>query len=94
MLRENDFVARLGDDRFLVLLPGTNLEQGLFVADKIRNAVAAAPHETAGLVEFNIGAAASSPDQKDERVAPDEADASLSAAKSARRQAAIITPAV
>lgn len=85
-LRENDFVARFGDERFLILLPGTALEQVDIVIDKIRTAVAAAPHETAGEIVMNIGAAAATPEQSGERVAAEEADAALFAAKSARHE--------
>jgi diguanylate cyclase (GGDEF)-like protein len=87
-LRENDFVARFGDERFLILLPGTNLEQADIVVDKIRSAVAAAPHALAGAIAINIGAAAAGPDQSDERVAADEADARLFGAKAARHPGA------
>jgi diguanylate cyclase (GGDEF)-like protein len=87
-LRENDFVARYGDERFLIILPGTGLDQANFVADKIRDAVAAAPHPTAGAIAVNIGVAVASTEQKDERAAADEADAHLIAAKTARRQSA------
>lgn len=83
-LRENDFVARFGDERFLILLPGTNLEQADIVVDKIRSAVAAAPHPTAGTIAVNICAAVAGPEQSDERIAANEADAGLFAAKSAR----------
>jgi diguanylate cyclase (GGDEF)-like protein len=85
-LRENDFVARYGDERFLIILPGTSIDQANFVADKIRDAVAAAPHSTAGAVAVNIGVAAASADQKDEHAAADEADAHLFAAKATRHQ--------
>lgn len=84
MLRENDFVARFGDERFLLLLPGTTLEQSHVVADKIRGAVAAAPHPTAGAVEITIGAAAASPSQNSEREALEQADAAFVAVRAAR----------
>jgi diguanylate cyclase (GGDEF)-like protein len=98
-LRENDFVARFGDEQFLILLPGTALEQVDIVVDKIRAAVAAAPHEIAGEIAINIGAAAATPEQSGERVAADEADAALFAAKSARHaraepESALASPSV
>lgn len=38
-VRETDFVARIGGDEFLVLLPGTRLAEGLRVAEKLRLAI-------------------------------------------------------
>lgn len=42
-LRPQDLLARLGGEKFVVLLPQTSTEQGLAVAERLRVAVAAAP---------------------------------------------------
>jgi diguanylate cyclase (GGDEF)-like protein len=39
-VRESDFAARAGGEEFCVLLPDTDLEAGLNVAEKLRNAIA------------------------------------------------------
>ena len=40
-LRAGDFVARVGGDEFLVLLPSTTVAEGMVVAEKIRRAIKA-----------------------------------------------------
>lgn len=42
-LRVTDYVARVGGDEFLTLLPATRLPEGLHVAEKIRLAICEAP---------------------------------------------------
>ncbi|WP_290700049.1 sensor domain-containing diguanylate cyclase [Amphritea sp.] len=44
--RTADFLARVGDDGFAILLPETNAEQGILAAERVRNMVAdlSAPH--------------------------------------------------
>lgn len=84
-LRVNDFVSRFGGEEFLVLLPSTGLEQALQVAEKIRAAVAASRHRTAGQITVSIGVAVASCDQKDEEAAVKEADDQLYAAKNGGR---------
>lgn len=37
VLRETDLVGRMGGDEFAVMLPGTSLENGIFVAEKLRS---------------------------------------------------------
>lgn len=39
VLRETDLIGRMGGDEFAVLLPGTSLENGIFVAEKLRSHV-------------------------------------------------------
>jgi two-component system cell cycle response regulator len=46
-IRSNsDWIARYGGEEFLIVLPETSYSDGLFVADKIRNVIAAAPFST------------------------------------------------
>ncbi|MDF2549650.1 MAG: pleD, partial [Chlamydiales bacterium] len=47
-LRKNDLVFRLGGDEFLVLLPDTDLEQALFVAEKLSLQIGKIPFQTKG----------------------------------------------
>lgn len=47
-LRESDIAARLGGEEFIVLLPGTGAAGAAVVAEKIRQALAAAPVGHAG----------------------------------------------
>jgi two-component system cell cycle response regulator len=54
-LREEDQLGRLGGEEFLVLLPDTNVEAAVLVAEKLRVAVACAP--TAVPVTVSIGLA-------------------------------------
>ena len=42
-IRETDFVGRWGGEEFLVLLPKTNIEQGIPVAETIRETIANKP---------------------------------------------------
>jgi diguanylate cyclase (GGDEF)-like protein len=84
-IRVNDFVARFGGEEFLVLLPSTGLEQALHVAEKIRAAIAAARHATAGQITVSIGVAVASLDQKDQEDAVKVADDRLYEAKNSGR---------
>ena len=46
-IRSNsDWIARYGGEEFLIVLPETSYSDGLFVADKIRDVIAAAPFST------------------------------------------------
>jgi len=84
-LRVNDVVSRFGGEEFLVLLPSTSLEQAVHVAEKIRAAIAATPHQTAGQVTISIGVAVADPEQGDEEAAVKEADDQLYEAKRSGR---------
>jgi len=61
VLRKTDYVFRLGGEEFAVLMPGTNFEGTVTVAEKIRKKIAAAPvrceNENA-FVTVSIGAGA------------------------------------
>ena len=68
-LRECDFVARHGGEEFLVLLPETDLQGAIAVADKIRKSVASASVPVVGHITISGGAASVIPDD----VSPDRA---------------------
>ena len=54
--RVTDFVARYGGEEFVVLVPDTQSdEEGLTVAEKIRQAVASAPFAVAGQATVSLG---------------------------------------
>ncbi len=69
-VRRTDFVARIGGEEFMVLLPMTPLAEGLHVAEQIRAAVATHPVEPVGALSISIGAATVTHDD-------DEADATV-----------------
>jgi diguanylate cyclase (GGDEF)-like protein len=52
-LRSFELVYRIGGEEFLLLLPGTDLEQGIEIAERVRNAVALAQP---GGVEMTLSA--------------------------------------
>jgi diguanylate cyclase (GGDEF)-like protein len=47
-VRPYDVIGRYGGEEFVVLLPDTNLEQSLVVAERIRNSVSCSPFEYEG----------------------------------------------
>ena len=84
-LRESDFIARFGGEEFLALLPSTTLKAACQVAEKLRQAVEAAPDPVAGRITLSIGIALASPEQVDEDDAVRLADHWLYEAKKAGR---------
>ena len=65
MLRSPDMVARWGGEEFLIVLPNTELEGGLWVAEKIRGHIANTPFYCGGealQITASFGAVHSSPD--------------------------------
>src|SRR6185503_7175829 len=81
--REPDFLARLGGEEFVLLLPSTSLAEGLIAAEKLRKTIEAATFQhkgqrekvtiSCGLTEFRTG---DTPD-----AVYDRADRALYAAK-------------
>lgn len=66
-LRQTDLVARWGGEEFLVLLPKTNLKQGITVAEEIREKVANGSFKHAGVehkVTLTLGVASYTCDSK------------------------------
>ena len=84
-VRESDFVARIGGEEFLVLLPATGLNEARMVAEKIRLAVESTRSPTGGAITISIGVAIASPDDGDEDVCVVKADNMLYEAKRAGR---------
>ena len=46
-LRAQDMIARHGGEEFVIVLPRTEVDQGLFIAERLRDTVAGVPLETA-----------------------------------------------
>jgi diguanylate cyclase len=64
--RSSDFVARYGGEEFVILLPDTNLQAALKIAERIRQSVAADPvqqNSTTLTVTASIGVANTVPSQ-------------------------------
>ncbi len=53
-LREEDLAARLGGEEFAILLPGTDLESALYLAEKIRKQIAKSELLTNDGAEFHM----------------------------------------
>jgi len=88
-LRASDFVARYGGEEFLVLLPDTPLGAATQVAEKIRQALASLTDPIAGVTTMSIGLVIASPEDHDENVAVNAADARLYQAKKAGRNCVV-----
>jgi diguanylate cyclase (GGDEF)-like protein len=94
-VRVSDIAARYGGEEFVVLLPGTEIESGKLLAERIRKAVSARPIEIGGgdsiTITASIGIASSSParDVEDLKTAGESllarADVALYSAKSSGR---------
>jgi len=63
--RASDFVARYGGEEFVVILPNTQLQEALLIAENIRRAIEALAIEnkntTLGQITISLGAAATIP---------------------------------
>jgi diguanylate cyclase (GGDEF)-like protein len=85
--RQMDIVARLGGDEFAVLLPGTNLQEASYAAERFRNAVCRSPISFEGrehTLTISSGVAEAQVDD-DSRSLLKRADSALYAAKEAGR---------
>jgi diguanylate cyclase (GGDEF)-like protein len=85
-VREQDIVARYGGEEFAVILPHTDAERGLVVAEKIRQAVASesfpsADSQPAGHVSVSAGVADTLEEVKTYQELIDRADRALYKAK-------------
>jgi diguanylate cyclase (GGDEF)-like protein len=87
-LRIHDVVARWGGEEFLILLPNTDMEEAMLVADRLRAAVAENPVDSApALLTLSISAGvASSTENSNVRDLIKTADGALYVAKKARNQ--------
>ncbi len=88
-LREMDFVARFGGEEFLVLLPGTALEGGIHVADKLRQTVADLSLPRVGRITISVGVAEAQRLHTDQEAVIRQADARLYEAKRAGRNCVV-----
>jgi len=93
-LRESDFVARYGGEEFLALLPETDLDNALQVAEKIRTRIEGASLPVVNRVTISIGLAMADTGQHDEDNAVREADDRLYRAKAAGRNRVVAAGAV
>jgi two-component system, cell cycle response regulator len=50
-VRDSDVSARYGGEEFVILLPGTGIDAGRLLAERVRNAVAKVPFEVPGVTE-------------------------------------------
>ncbi len=88
-VRDTDVVARYGGDEFVVVLPETNTEQAIFVAERIRETIAA--HEFTGgrklrlrlTASFGVAAFPARAQSPQQLLA--DADAAMYEAKAARK---------
>ncbi len=82
-LRPSDLVARMGGDEFVVVMPETDLDAALQIAERLRGRIGDTPIQGVA-VTVSIGVAASRPDVEEELEATlQRADAALYKAKGA-----------
>ena len=79
-LREGDIVARYGGDEFVIVLPDVGAEEGLALAERLRERVA-----RSGICTTSIGVSAADGREIDAEALLREADAALMEAKSVGR---------
>ncbi len=82
-VREIDICARYGGEEFVVILPRTNREAGVSVAERLREAIAAKPLPKIGQVTASIGVASYPVCAANKKELIDHADQAMYLAKSA-----------
>jgi diguanylate cyclase (GGDEF)-like protein len=84
-LRSSDFIARIGGEEFVIILPETNLEGAIEVANRVRSAIQESPVETSkGLMQITVSIGVSSgviEDLEDHKQLTSDADQALYLAK-------------
>jgi diguanylate cyclase (GGDEF)-like protein len=96
-VRPYDGVGRMGGEEFLVVLPGTSLEDAVEVAERVRRLIAASPVAVAGgelSVTLSAGVAAASPGLADPDRLLAAADGALYQAKRGGRNRVAASPAI
>lgn len=79
--REQDIVARTGGEEFLLILPGTDIDTALVIAERLRMRVEQMQIEPVGLIQVSVGVSASSATNKSSEEVLRQADAALYQAK-------------
>ena len=83
-LRQGDFIARLGGEEFVILVPNASREAVAAFAERLRRAIAAGIHPDVGRVTASLGVAGSCPGERADALFA-RADAALYRAKSGGR---------
>lgn len=89
--RSTDFVARLGGEEFIVVLPETDVGAAK-VAEKMRAAVAESEIPIVGKLTISIGVACAHTDHANSDMAVNAADAALYQAKAGGRDRVVVEP--
>jgi diguanylate cyclase (GGDEF)-like protein/PAS domain S-box-containing protein len=91
-IRSTDVFARFGGEEFAILLPGSSLETGRLLAERIRERIAASGVEPGAFpCTVSIGVAASSGSDETVEEIINRADAALYAAKDAGRNCVVVS---
>lgn len=88
LLREEDIVCRWGGEEFVILLPSTNMQNALFLAEKLRGRIEMMEIESVHKVTASFGVTQVRVDD-DLKSAVDRADSALYGAKDAGRNCVI-----
>jgi diguanylate cyclase (GGDEF)-like protein len=86
-LRETDFVARFGGEEFVAILPDTNAEEALPIAEKLRSDIAAQAFPIPIQVTISIGISMACHSDRNAEDAVHRADSALYQAKEGGRNA-------
>jgi len=81
LVRESDFIARVGGEEFMVILPESSLADAARVGENIRAGIAASQPPIDRQVTVSVGVALATPEQEDMDEAVRQADAQLYRAK-------------
>lgn len=79
--RTTDFAARYGGEEFLLLLPDTDAEGAMVLAERVRTAISAASDTVAGVITVSIGAASAQEEDDTHEIIVQRADEALYRAK-------------
>ena len=90
-IRETDIVGRWGGEEFLIILPQTQHEQALVVAEKICQAISSEHFTVVGQVTASLGVTSFSEDDSEQQLLA-RADAALYRAKNTGRNRVVLIP--